>query len=68
MIGHWLHSVGQVALTWPPLVFLGFVIYLLWRTVQLMPRVPARRPRAPSLRSCSRARPTGSSLPARASG
>ena len=38
-IGEFLHDVGQTALTWLPLVFFGLIIYLLWRTVQLMPRV-----------------------------
>ena len=30
---------GEVALTWLPLVFLGLIVYLIWRTVALMPRV-----------------------------
>src|SRR5919201_3340423 len=37
--GHWIHAVGAAALTWLPLVFFGLICYLLWRTVQLMPRV-----------------------------
>ena len=31
------------ALTWLPLVFFGFIIYLLWRTVALMPRVKPKQ-------------------------
>src|SRR5438477_5177221 len=38
-VGHWIHAVGAAALTWLPLVFFGLICYLLWRTVQLMPRV-----------------------------
>jgi cell division protease FtsH len=38
-VGGLLHHLGQIALTWLPLVFFGLIIYLLWRTVQLMPRV-----------------------------
>src|SRR5256884_366106 len=37
--GHWIHVVGAAALTWLPLVFFGLICYLLWRTVQMMPRV-----------------------------
>src|SRR3972149_1225140 len=32
-------DVASAVLTWLPLVFFGLIIYLLWRTVQLMPRV-----------------------------
>src|SRR5919199_155547 len=38
-IGHFLHQLGIAALTWLPLIFFGVICYLLWRTVQLMPRV-----------------------------
>jgi cell division protease FtsH len=38
-IGHLLDRVGGIALTWLPLVFFGLIVYLLWRTLQLMPRV-----------------------------
>src|SRR5262245_44744928 len=38
-MGEILHRVGDGTITWLPLVFFGAVIYLLWRTVQLMPRV-----------------------------
>ena len=38
-IGHYLSAIGQMALIWLPLVMFGFIIYLLWRTLQVMPRV-----------------------------
>jgi cell division protease FtsH len=38
-IGHALDEAGGIALTWLPLVFFGLIVYLLWRTLQLMPRV-----------------------------
>src|SRR5450432_3225140 len=38
-VGEWVHAIGQDALVWVPLILFSFVIYLLWRTVQLMPRV-----------------------------
>jgi cell division protease FtsH len=38
-IGELLHSIGIAALTWLPLLFFGLICYLLWRTMQLMPRV-----------------------------
>ncbi len=49
-MGDFLHDIGGVALTWLPLVFFGLIVYLLWRTVQLMPRVrPAQiQPRSSS--------------------
>src|SRR5437870_7353034 len=34
-----LHSIGDSMLTWLPLVFFGTIVYLLWRTLQIMPRV-----------------------------
>ena len=34
-----LDELGNVALTWLPLVFLGLIVYLIWRTLQVMPRV-----------------------------
>ncbi|HWN21113.1 MAG TPA: AAA family ATPase, partial [Gaiellaceae bacterium] len=37
--GEWLHELGQYTLTWLPLVFFGLIIYLLYRTLQYMPRV-----------------------------
>ncbi len=32
-------DLAALALTWLPLLFLGLIVYLIWRTVQLMPRV-----------------------------
>src|SRR5207253_3099363 len=32
-------DVQNWVLTWAPIVFLGLIVFLLWRTVQLMPRV-----------------------------
>src|SRR5437588_970579 len=34
-----VHDVGASLLTWLPLVFFGLIVYLLWRTLQIMPRV-----------------------------
>jgi cell division protease FtsH len=34
-----VHDVGTALLTWLPLVFFAMIIYLLWRTLQIMPRV-----------------------------
>src|ERR687893_565114 len=38
-LGQLLHELGQYALTWLPIIFFGLIIYLLWRTLQYMPRV-----------------------------
>lgn len=38
-MGGVLDRIGNDALTWLPLIFFGLIIYLLWRTLQLMPRV-----------------------------
>src|SRR5436853_3100630 len=38
-IGKLIHEIGIAALTWLPLLFFGLICYLLWRTVQLMPRI-----------------------------
>ncbi|MEJ7567058.1 MAG: ATP-dependent zinc metalloprotease FtsH [Gaiellaceae bacterium] len=37
--GAFLHDLGGYALTWLPLVFFGLIIYLLWRSLQYMPRI-----------------------------
>jgi cell division protease FtsH len=34
-----LGSLAEAALTWLPLVFFGLIVYLLWRTLSIMPRV-----------------------------
>ena len=38
-VGEFLDNLPGYALTWLPLVFFGLIIYLLWRTLQYMPRV-----------------------------
>jgi cell division protease FtsH len=38
-VGELLHQIGDAALTWLPILFFGLICYLLWRTVQMMPRV-----------------------------
>jgi cell division protease FtsH len=38
-VGDLLDRIGNNMLTWLPLIFFGLIIYLLWRTLQLMPRV-----------------------------
>jgi cell division protease FtsH len=42
-VGHLLHQIGQIALIWLPLLMFGLIIYLLWRTLQVMPRVKAKQ-------------------------
>ncbi|MBW3593710.1 MAG: AAA family ATPase [Actinobacteria bacterium] len=39
LVFDFLDELGNVALTWLPLVFLGLIVYLIWRTLQVMPRV-----------------------------
>ena len=38
-LGQTLHQIGQEALTWLPIIFFGLIVFLLWRTVALMPRI-----------------------------
>ena len=38
-LGDTLHQIGQSALTWLPIIFFGLIVFLLWRTVALMPRI-----------------------------
>jgi cell division protease FtsH len=38
-IGHWLDVLGDYLITWLPICLFGASIYLLWRTMQYMPRV-----------------------------
>jgi cell division protease FtsH len=33
------HTIKENILTWAPLIFFGVLVYLIWRTIQLMPRV-----------------------------
>src|ERR671916_3051608 len=42
-VGEFLDQVADYALTWLPLVFFGLIIYLLWRSLQYMPRVKPQR-------------------------
>jgi cell division protease FtsH len=37
-----LKDVAGVLLTWLPVLFFGLIVYLLWRTLQLMPRVKSK--------------------------
>jgi cell division protease FtsH len=42
MVGHWIHSAADFATTWLPLAFFLLVVvmvWLLWKTVGMMPRV-----------------------------
>src|SRR6266508_1693354 len=41
-VRHLLSDVGSLALIWLPLLMFGMIIYLLWRTLQVMPRVKAK--------------------------
>jgi cell division protease FtsH len=41
-IGHLLTQIGAIALIWLPLLMVGLICYLLWRTLQVMPRVQAK--------------------------
>ena len=34
-----MHDIGQGALTWLPIFFFAILVFLIWRTIQLMPRV-----------------------------
>jgi cell division protease FtsH len=47
-VGHILSQIGQVALVWFPLLMFGLIIYLLWRTLQVMPRVKPKHVHATS--------------------
>jgi cell division protease FtsH len=38
----WLERLPALALTWLPILFFGAIVYLLWRTLQLMPRVKSQ--------------------------
>ena len=34
-----ISGLPEAALTWLPLIFLGLIVYLIWRSLALMPRV-----------------------------
>jgi cell division protease FtsH len=38
-IGHWLDVIDDYLITWVPILLFVVIIYLLWRTLQYMPRV-----------------------------
>ncbi len=42
-VANFISDLPGLALTWLPLVFFGLIIYLLWRTVALMPRVKPKQ-------------------------
>ena len=50
--GALVHSFTDVALTWAPLLLFGLLVYFVWRSTQLVPRVKANaiRPTASSVR------------------
>ena len=41
-VADFLRDLPGILLTWLPIVFFGLIVYLLWRTLQLMPRVKPR--------------------------
>src|SRR5215475_13750997 len=41
-IGHLLTQIGAIALIWLPLLMVGLICSLLWRTLQVMPRVQTK--------------------------
>jgi cell division protease FtsH len=47
-VGHFMSQFGQIALIWLPLLMFGLIIYLLWRTLQVMPRVKPKHVHATS--------------------
>ena len=47
-VGHILSLIGAAALIWLPLLMFGLIIYLLWRTLQVMPRVAPKHVHATS--------------------
>jgi cell division protease FtsH len=42
LLADWFDEVQNGILTWLPLVFFGALVFLLWRTLQLMPRIKPR--------------------------
>jgi len=47
-VGHFMSEFGQAALIWLPLMMVALIIYLLWRTLQVMPRVKPKHVSASS--------------------
>src|SRR5205809_864663 len=58
-IGHLLLQIGAFAMIWLPLLMFGLIIYLLWRTLQVMPRVKPKHVHATSKSSVSWAEVAG---------
>jgi cell division protease FtsH len=52
-IGELLRQIGGIALLWLPLIMFGLIIYLLFRTLQVMPRVKTTHVTASSKSSVS---------------
>jgi cell division protease FtsH len=42
-LGGIMETVKDLTLTWAPVVFFAIIIYLLWRTLQLMPRIKPKQ-------------------------
>jgi cell division protease FtsH len=38
-LGSLMHDIGQGVLTWLPIAFFAILVFLIWRTIQMMPRV-----------------------------
>ena len=38
-LANFVNELPNVALTWLPLVFLGLIVFLIWKSLSLMPRV-----------------------------
>ncbi len=38
-LGQMMHTIGQDSLTWLPIIFFALIVFLLWRTIALMPRI-----------------------------
>jgi cell division protease FtsH len=58
-VGQLLSDVGAIALIWLPLLMFGLIIYLLWRTLQVMPRVKPSHTNASSRTSVTWAEVAG---------
>ena len=39
LLWDFLQTLGNFALLWLPIVFMAMIVYLVWRTLALMPRV-----------------------------
>jgi cell division protease FtsH len=52
-IGHLLTAIGAIALVWLPILMVALICYLLWRTLQVMPRVQTKSTNTTSSSSVS---------------